>query len=203
VYEWAGLRLRVYTHPCVYEPSDDTRMAVEALAALRPRWGGSVRVAADLGAGTGALALAASEAYGAWVVATDVNPWAVEAARRTLSWRGTVLACRWASCLAPGFDLATVNPPYLPVEGERARACRGWLDLAWAGGREAVRESCEEATRIAPRVVMVYSSLTGWSPEECLEARGFKVIYRAAEPFFMETLRVVAAEAAWSWTRSG
>jgi len=202
VYEWAGLRLRVFTHPCVYEPSDDTRLAVEALAALRPRWRGSIRLAADLGAGTGALALATSLLYGAWVVATDISPWAVEASRRTLSARGAVVACSWARCLSPGFDLAVVNPPYLP-RGEPVRACGGWLDLAWSGGAEAVREACLEATRVAGRVVIVYSSLTGWSPEECLEARGFKVIYRASEAYFMEELRVVAAEAAVGWTRSG
>ncbi len=199
VYEAAGLRLRVYTHPCVYEPGDDSLLAVEAMA--RAPWRGVAR-AVDLGSGTGILGLAAATLYGASVVAVDSNPWAARASALTLGSAGSAIQCDWGSCLLPGFDLAVSNPPYLPVEDRLPGECGTELARAWSGGARAAREACEAAARLAPRVVLVYSSLTGWSPEECLERRGFRVVARLAKRFFMETVFAVAAEAAGRWTGS-
>ncbi len=126
-------------------------------------------------------------------MATDVNPWAVEATRHTISKRGVALRCHWASCLTPGFDLAIVNPPYLPVE-DRLGECGGWLEKAWSGGPEVVEEACREAARIAGRVIIVYSSLTGWNPGECFERAGLRIVGRVTESYFMEELVAVAGE---------
>ena len=165
-----GLALRVWVHPCVYPPSEDSLLAVRLLRRLRGRWG-RLGLVADLGSGTGVLGLAASLVYGAWIVATDVNPWAVEATRRTIGGRGVVLRCHWASCLSQGFDLAIANPPYLPVE-----------------------EACREAARIASRAIIVYSSLTGWDPGGCFERAGLRIVGRLTESYFMEELVAVAGE---------
>ncbi len=192
VYEWAGLTLRVYTHPCVYEPSDDSRLAVEALAAAYERWG-RVPVAVDLGSGTGILGLAVHEIYGAHVVAVDLNPWAVEASAKTLAGKGSVARCNWGSCIASRVGLAVSNPPYLPVGGELGE-CGGWLEKAWSHGRSSVERACREAARLAPRVVLVYSSLSGFDVESCLESLGYTIILRLEERFFMERLYAIAAE---------
>lgn len=190
--EAGGLRFRVRVHPCVYPPSEDTLLAIRLLESLRGRWG-RLGLAADLGSGTGALGLAASLIYGSWVVATDINPWAVEATRETLGGRGVALRCHWASCLGPGFDLAIANPPYLPVE-DRLGECGGWLERAWSGGPGAVEEACLEASRVADRVVIVYSSLTGWDPGECLARRGMRLVAKLSEHYFMEEIVAVAGE---------
>jgi len=187
VYEWEGLRLRVYTHPCVYEPSDDTRIGVRALALASKQL--APASVADLGSGTGILGLAASLLGAQRVIATDRNPHAVEAAARTLAGRGAVAYCDWAECLADkSVDLAVSNTPYLPVEDELEGPCRA-LSLAWSGSPGSVEAACRESARIARRgVVLVVSSLSGLDVESCLAEEGFEVIGRVEEAFFMERI---------------
>ncbi len=184
--------LRVYTHPCVYEPAEDSLLAVEAVARLARLLPGA-GLAADLGSGTGILGLALNKALGAYVVATDVNEYAVAASARTLGAVGTAVECRWAACMPDdSVDVAVVNPPYLPV-ADRLSSCPG-LAAAWSGGPRAVEESCLEASRVARRaLILVYSSLTGWEPWECLARQGYEPLFTLEEPFFMEKVYVVAA----------
>jgi len=193
VYEWEGMRLPVYLGPCTYEPAEDTWLALKALRrAFRLFSPGSV---ADLGTGTGVLALAASLMGADRIVATDASRWAVESAARTLGGRGSVLYCDWAECLHDGsVDIAVANTPYLPVEDLLGDPCGRDLARAWSGAPESVARACREAVRVASRgIVIVYSSLSGFDLEECIRGTGFGVLARFEEAFFMEKIIGVLA----------
>lgn len=75
---------------------------------------------ADLGTGSGALALALlSELPNATAVATDIEPQALMTARATarrlgLAGRVVFVACDYARALRGPFDLVVSNPPYIP-----------------------------------------------------------------------------------------
>jgi HemK-related putative methylase len=90
---------------------------------------------ADVGTGTGILALAAARAGAANVVAIDINPNAVEAAAENarangLEDRVTALRSDLLSEVAPGpaFDVILSNPPFFPDEP------RDIADRAWNAG---------------------------------------------------------------------
>jgi release factor glutamine methyltransferase len=110
--------------PGVLVPRPETELVVErALAHFPP---GSVFVALDLAAGSGAIALAlASERPGCRVTATDVSATAVastraNAARLGLSDRVEVLHGAWFEPVAGRrFDLIVSNPPYIATDDPR------------------------------------------------------------------------------------
>lgn len=153
----------------------------------------------DIGTGSGALAVEAARLYPrALVVATDINPYAVEeAARRVraegLDGRVAVVECSGAGCVS-SFDVAVANLPYLPVDVEED-GCGGYLSLAWAAGARGERalSLCREAARARSYVVAVYSSLTPVDVAACLESNGFSVEHVASRRFFFEEIRAVVA----------
>jgi release factor glutamine methyltransferase len=90
---------------------------------------------ADVGTGTGILALAAARAGAANVVAIDINPNAVEAAAENARANGlhdrvTALRSDLLSEIEPGprFDVILSNPPFFPDEP------RDIADRAWNAG---------------------------------------------------------------------
>ena len=117
--------------PEVYEPAEDTFLLAENLD-VNP----GERVL-ELGTGCGLLAILAAKA-GARVVATDINPAAVECAHANAAAHGVAdrIDFRLGDLFEPvageRFDLVVFNPPYLPVEPEEA--LDGPLDRAWEAG---------------------------------------------------------------------
>ncbi|MET0807769.1 MAG: peptide chain release factor N(5)-glutamine methyltransferase [Pseudoxanthomonas sp.] len=102
-------------------PRPETELLVElALARLPPAR--AVQVA-DLGTGSGAIALAiASERPRAVVIATDASEGALEVARRNASANGMTnvefrRGCWFAPLVGERFDLVASNPPYI-AEGD-------------------------------------------------------------------------------------
>jgi release factor glutamine methyltransferase len=142
----------VRLHPDVYEPAEDTHLLLRALREREPDVHG--RSCADVGTGTGAVAMALA-ASGARVVAVDVSPLAVRLAAENLEaqgpgCRGRVLRGHLLSALRGPFDVVTFNAPYLPsAPGERVP---GWLDRAFHGGEGGVEVS-EAFVRDLPRVL--------------------------------------------------
>jgi release factor glutamine methyltransferase len=172
----------------IYQPSEDTWLLLEAAQEeLRP----DDRV---LEVGTGCGHIAASLTRGGDVVATDINPYAVAAARR--EGVSVIRADMFRGIRGP-FDLVIFNPPYLPTrEGERID---DWLEYALDGGetgREVIGRFAAEVHRVlapAGRILLILSSLTG-ETEVCglFRKEGYCVeIVRRAPVFGGEELVVL------------
>jgi release factor glutamine methyltransferase len=105
--------------PAVLVPRPDTERLVELALARIPR-GGEADVA-DLGTGSGAIALAlASERPHARIVATDLSEAALDVARanaRRLALTNVAFASGdWHAALQGRFDLIVSNPPYIAAD---------------------------------------------------------------------------------------
>jgi len=171
----------------VYQPEADTCLLLKAaLAEVRP----GDRV---LEVGTGSGLIAAELGRVAPVVATDINPHAVAAARE----RGVdVIRADLLSGICGKFDLIVFNPPYLPTRPEER--VDDWLEYALDGGptgREVIARFAAGAGRVlAPggRILLLISSLTG--PEDVCALfthRGYATTVAAQEPAEGEMLMVV------------
>lgn len=148
------------THPLppqVYPVEEDTLLLLEAaLAEVRP----GDRVL-EVGTGSGHIA-ASLGGRAARVVALDLNPYAVKAARA----RGVeVLRTDLFAGVRGPFDLILFNPPYLPTTPDERMD--DWLEYALDGGpdgrRTIARFLAGLALVLAPRgrVLLLVSSLTG------------------------------------------
>jgi len=143
----------------VYEPSDDSYLALERIMSSKESLAGVV--ALDIGCGSGILCVALAKLK-AVSICVDISPCAVECCLSTARVEGVdalvdVVQCDSASCLrSKCLDIVVSNPPYLPVVRE---------ELAWAGGREGVEvplrflEQGLRACRDGCRVLMVVSSV--------------------------------------------
>jgi release factor glutamine methyltransferase len=140
----------------IYAPEADTFLLRDAaLAEVKA----SDRVL-EIGTGTGLVAAALEGRCE--IVATDINPHAVRAARE----KGVeVVRCDLAAGIRGQFDLILFNPPYLPTQpGERID---DWLEYSLDGGgtgRATIERFAADVSRvIAPhgRILLIISSLTG------------------------------------------
>lgn len=120
----------------------------------------------DMGTGSGVQAIAAASKPEVFrVVAVDVNPDAVEVARRNAVEAGVLDKIDFqVGDLFEGFgdvrfDWVLFNPPYLPSEGKADEA-------SWSGGLDGceviMRFLCEALGHLKPDggILLVYSSLT-------------------------------------------
>jgi release factor glutamine methyltransferase len=145
------LELRV--SPAVLVPRPETELLVERALALHP--GAEARIA-DLGTGSGAIALALASARPGWhVLATDLCAAALGVARVNAVALGLerveVVQGDWLACL-PGrsFHLLLSNPPYVaaadPALQQPQLLCEPRLALvAPEGGFAALRRIIEDA----------------------------------------------------------
>ncbi|MEB3817103.1 MAG: methyltransferase [Desulfurococcales archaeon] len=188
---------------CVYEPSDDTFLAIEGLKkAIEYATQGkhsTVLDIVDIGSGTGLISKDALEiAPDIRIVSVDISPYAVEATRGTLNIpqepRALVVQCDAGKCVWRA-DIAVFNPPYLPPSPEDSLLeglCNGWY-LKSLVNPEAMARMCLEASRIAPIVVAVYSSLSPVDILKCLRGRGYEVIATLKKKLFFEDLYSIVA----------
>lgn len=184
--------IEVHTHPCVYEPAEDSLLAIKAVKLLADN-GFMARVILDLGTGTGIISAAASRIFpDSVIISVDVNRYALVTAKRSLEGvNAIIIACNWSSCIKGPIDLSIVNPPYLPVE-DALQDCPE-LTRAWSSSPELLEELCRNITGISNAVAIVYSSLSGWEPSGCIPRRGFKVVGVLKESYFMEELYALVA----------
>ncbi len=110
--------LRLKVSPDTLIPRPDTETLVEQALALLPD--GSARVA-DLGTGTGAIALALASERPQWqLIATDLHPGAVALAQENAQAHQlnnvAILQGSWCAPLQGHFDMIVSNPPYIDPE---------------------------------------------------------------------------------------
>lgn len=149
----------------VYEPAEDTFLLADKLDQVIVE-GDAVL---DIGTGCGILGLIASK-KARKVVATDVNPHAVECAKRNAEANkaASKMEVRLGDLFVPilkieKFDVILFNAPYLPSKTEEKRT---WIGRAWAGGR-AGRQTIDSFIADAPnylkesgRILLVQSTLS-------------------------------------------
>ncbi len=143
----------------VYNPSDDSYLLLKCIE-VSP--GESFL---EMGTGTGLVALHAAK-LGARVTAVDVNPKAVDCARRNAArnnMRVEVVRSDLFEKITGVFDVIAFNPPYLAGTASST----SWAEKAWAGGDEGSEMALrflEGAWRhLAPggSIYMVLSSVGG------------------------------------------
>jgi release factor glutamine methyltransferase len=176
--------VRFACDPCVYEPSDDTWIAVEALERLEAL-GYRFESVLDLGSGTGVLAAVARALFNpSLVAAVDLSPYAARATRLTLGPDALVAQCNGGRCLRGRWDLVILNPPYLPAGANEVKACKGLLDMAWSeeAGHEVL---CRAAGDLGSWVVIVRSSLSALDVDSCLSSMGFSKVATLSNRAFM------------------
>lgn len=185
-------RLRVALSKCVYEPSDDSLLAIDAMVKLKDM-GRTYETVLDLGTGSGILALASLILFHpSRLAAIDISPYAVRCARTTLGFDAAVIQCNGAKCLSGerSWDLVILNPPYLPSSDNPRDECESWESLAWSEGSNHER-LCKDAARVGNEVLIVRSSLSSFNIDDCLRGEGLHMSASlASQRFFMEELRV-------------
>ena len=172
--------------PEVYPPSDDSILLIESLDVI-PR-----EKVLEVGCGSGVVSIHCAK-NGCYVTAVDVNPRAVELARRNSVANGTdirVLESDVYGNVDGVFDTIVFNLPYLPVDEE------GLLAKAWSGGPDGLGplprllEGASDHLIPGGRVVVVVSSLTEpRALEEALE--GYEVRTIGEQRLFFERLSVL------------
>lgn len=148
----------------------------------------------DVGTGSGYVALRVTDATGATVVGTDVNPLACRRARQ----HGveTVRCDLQAPFRAGTFDVVAFNPPYLPVlpddDGD------DWLDVALSGGetgRAVIERFLDDLGRVLAdggAAFLLVSTYTGVDDVvEYAGDRGFSAAAAVDATFPGETLTVL------------
>jgi release factor glutamine methyltransferase len=174
--------------PCqVYSPEADT---VLLLGAAREEVKPGDRV---LEVGTGSGLIAGEIAKIARVIATDISPHAVAAARET---GADVVRTDLFSGLRGPFDLVLFNPPYLPTRPEDR--LDDWLEFALDGGKDGRAVIGRFARRVgdvlAPggRILLLVSSLTGTAEvQDLFSMAGYSVGIVRQQPVEGEMLSVL------------
>lgn len=172
--------------PEVYPPSDDSILLIESLDVV-PK-----EKVLEVGCGSGVVSIHCAK-NGCYVTAVDVNPRAVELARRNAEANGTdirVLESDVYGNVDGVFDTIVFNLPYLPVDEE------GLLAKAWSGGPDGLGplprllEGAPDHLVPDGRIVVVVSSLTEpRALEEALE--GYEVRTIGEQRLFFERLSVL------------
>jgi release factor glutamine methyltransferase len=133
--------LELAVGPAVLVPRPETELLVERALARGPA--GAARVA-DLGTGSGAIALALASERPDWhVVATDVSPEALEQARSNAAALGLArvefrLGDWYAALAGEMFDLLVSNPPYVAAADPALALLRHEPQLALTPGDDAL-----------------------------------------------------------------
>jgi len=181
---------KLYVHKCVYKPAEDSVLALEALRELRERGLEYERIV-DVGTGSGILALAAYELFKpSLLAAIDISPYAVQTAKLNLPEEAHIAQCNGLKCLNTHWDLAILNPPYLPLEpSERGDPCTKWLQISWSGGGGVMRSLTLETLKASNEVLLVHSTLSPVTLEELEAVASVEVL--GAERFFFEEIKAL------------
>lgn len=118
--EFYGLPFMV--SPAVLIPRPETELLVEAVMLHGDRlWPGGTPLAADIGTGSGAIAVTLAVKRPGWYVeASDISPEALAVAAQNAAANGAAVQFREGDLLAPfageRVDILVSNPPYIPAD---------------------------------------------------------------------------------------
>jgi len=129
--------LKIFTHPQVYEPAEDTFLLIESISINENQ------TVLEIGAGTGIIALSCAQ-RGATVICSDINPYAVTLIQRNIQenrdkLKGSIEVRQGFLFQIlnkdESFDIIIFNPPYLPTRLDDKVDDGGWFDIAVDGGK--------------------------------------------------------------------
>jgi release factor glutamine methyltransferase len=150
----------------------------------------------DLGTGSGILGLVAARA-GAQVTAVDVNPKAVESARRNAAQAGLAVDCKVSDLFEalPGkqFDIVAWNPPFFPKAPRSPAECALYAGNGYATIRRFANEA-REHLEPGGRIFLILSEdldLAAW--HAMFDEAGFHLTTRSEKTWGGETMIVVEA----------
>lgn len=171
----------------VYEPAEDSYLLARNLSVEEDD------LVLDMGTGSGIQALHAGE-KARKVIAVDINPRAVEIARKNAEGNNLdnieVRESNLFSEVDEKFDLIIFNPPYLPVEREDME------QRAWAGGKggvEVLYRFLEKAPGYLEKDGRLQILVSSLNPVEEIKQKltGFEVEETDREKIFFEELIVL------------
>lgn len=184
----------------VYQPSDDSFLITDYIVENPDEFTNKDII--DIGSGTGILSLVALKMGAKYVLAIDINPYAVQATKCTLQINGfeifDVVRCESISCLRDisRFEVALYNPPYLPID-VNDKECSNWLAFAWCGGptgKETVINTLEmlKSAGLPRKIVLVLSTLGDYlGVINKLFDLGYKVEHISSRRFFFEEIKLI------------
>ncbi len=143
--------------PAVLIPRPETELLAELALATLAQWRGRPARIAELGVGSGAVAIALARHDPAWsVLGVDISEQALAVARRNAgALAGGNLRLErgsWCEGLAPGsFDMIVANPPYVAPDDPALHPDCAWEPsialFAGDDGLAAIREIARQARR--------------------------------------------------------
>jgi len=148
----------------VYEPREDSMLLAEEVKSGLRSPGAPVLRILDIGTGSGLQAIIVAK-QGASVVAIDINPIAVECAKKNAEKNNVKIDFKIGDLFEPAagqkFDLIIFNAPYLPEESVPKE--KEPIDHSYAGAGK-IKEFLEQYKNyLKPNgyALLVYSSLSG------------------------------------------
>lgn len=193
IIDFMGIKLAINEY--VYEPSDDTELLAKAVMK-------NIKLplkVLEVGTGSGAIAILLAR-LGCDVTATDINPKAIELAKRNAEQNNVnvrfIIGDLFAG-LNETFDIVVFNPPYLP-EDDYDFLLDHYDRMSLVGGRKG-NEILMRFIKDLPKYLkpggnayIVVSSLS--RPEEVFKAlrkHGFECEIVEARSFFFEKIMVI------------
>jgi len=187
--------VKIYIHPEVYAPSDDTYLLLESLSVPRNA------KFLDMGSGTGIVGIYAALHGASFVISIDVNTKAslITQCNAYLNGVPNIVNSVNASLFETlrkklRFDIIAFNPPYLPVKD------KGLLERAWSGGKSGRKiidrflNNVSNYLKDNGTLFLVQSSLS--NPDKTmkfLRGQGFKTEIVRSKRFFFEEILVIKA----------
>jgi release factor glutamine methyltransferase len=169
----------------VYMPAEDSHLMLEALRGYEPK------TALDMGTGSGILAIALAK-MGCSVTAADINPEAIEYARKNAKAEGVKIEFVVSDLfkkISGKFDLMVFNPPYVrTADAETA----DMQSIAWAGGKDGMAvinrflKQAKDFLKPGGKILLLASS----TDEDLPEMQGYATKLLKEKRLFFERLFV-------------
>jgi len=172
----------------IYYPREDSMLLAEAIESMDLRG----KSCLEIGCGSGFLSILMAKS-GAVVTAVDINPKAVETARKNADINGINIQFEVSDMFASvknKYDIIVFNSPYLPKDE--------YSDITYSGGVEIVERFISQAKshlNEGGKILLLFSSLTGESEVlALLEKSGYKAKVIKRQKLFFEEIMIVEAE---------